>query len=500
MQNTSEYRSLRRTAFVVFLFFSFLYAFTSSGRPRTPDEYGAYFETESLVLRQSLAIPQAVTLGYYYGIPDRFGQARSPYPGAQALVASPFYYAGKISVSILKPTHLIVRLYVLAFFTTLSSAVITAATIAVLFLLLTRIGYSLRASLLTVFCVALTTMAWPYAGYFFSEPLAGLLIVLAAFTFFGREGSAETTELSWKAATVGTLLLAALPWVRVTHALAAPVFCLALMIGWKPAKWLRPVAFIAVGVGLSVGAYLLYNHHLYGDYFQFGYPEAAEGGRQLNSFTTPPQVGLVGLLFSPGKSIFIYLPMTILGVIGFKKFREHSRPLAMAAVILPVAYLLFYMTYAQWEGGRCLGPRYMLPALLLLCIGAAPLLGEPKASGRVAAWIICGIGALVQIVSMATSFLEGVMSHGYYDSALSYRLSFFHFGLQLELLWGYLTGALKQQPGLGWDRWFVFLHQIGVSTRFIAAIAIVEVLCAVACGWWIVHEFRRWGSAERQQS
>ena len=112
---------------------------------------------------------------------------------------------------------------------------------------------------------------------------------------------------------------------------------------------------------------------LFGSPFAFGYPAVAEGAKRLNSFATPILAGLYGFLLSPGKSIFLFAPPAILALAGLRALWRRDRGLATVAVLLPLADLLFFCKYSQWEGGYCVGPRYIVPALVLLCLGLGPI-------------------------------------------------------------------------------------------------------------------------------
>jgi len=57
--------------------FQFFYMLTSSGRVRTADEYNTLYTAESLVLRGSTAVPQAVQLHNFYGRFDLYGQPQA---------------------------------------------------------------------------------------------------------------------------------------------------------------------------------------------------------------------------------------------------------------------------------------------------------------------------------------------------------------------------------------------------------------------------------------
>ncbi|MEH1780015.1 MAG: hypothetical protein V7L26_13015 [Nostoc sp.] len=77
-------------------------------------------------------------------------------------------------------------------------------------------------------------------------------------------------------------------------------------------------------------------------------------------------VGLTGLLFSPGKSLFIYAPLLILSVILFKKFyREHQKE-AIYVVALAVLWFLLHARLRNWYGASGWGPRYFITILPIL--------------------------------------------------------------------------------------------------------------------------------------
>ena len=187
---------------------------------------------------------------------------------------------------------------------------------------------------------------------------------------------------------------------------------------------------------------------MFGSPFEFGYPAAAEGAKRLNTFDTPLLRGLYGFLLSPGKSVFIFAPPVILALAGIRRLWRLERGAATVAVFLPLTYLFFFARYTQWEGGYCVGPRYMVPAIVLLCLALGPLLSEGAARIRKIALLLLVLGALVQCISLATSFMEDQAPRGhYYDANWTYRLSYSLSG-QIHLLWKYL--GMTHQRAWGW--------------------------------------------------
>jgi hypothetical protein len=222
-----------------------------------------------------------------------------------------------------------------------------------------------------------------------------------------------------------------------------------------------------------VALLLAYNHAIYGSPFQFGYPTAAEGGRNLNSFHTPMWRGLFGYLLSPGKSVFLFAPPIVAALFGIRLVWIRNRGLCvLAAGSLPV-YLLFFCKLTNWEGGYCFGPRYMVPAIALLCLALAPAIDGRAKRFRIATIALGAAGFAVQLIGMATSFLEDQATTGrYYDPNWSYRLSYSWRG-QFDLLMQYLNTTQPAPLGRGFDRWFVFLAKAGIPEGTILGIAAV---------------------------
>jgi hypothetical protein len=242
----------------------------------------------------------------------------------------------------------------------------------------------------------------------------------------------------------------------------------------KPA--LRAAFLLCATSAIGVAILLAHNAVLFGGPFQFGYPAAAEGAKRLNTFDTPLWKGLYGFLLSPGKSIFIFAPPVTLALAGLQRLWKLERGVATLAMLLPLVYLFFFARYTQWEGGYCVGPRYMVPSIVLLCLALGPMLaeGEPRTKARIKkfALLLLVLGAFVQCVSLATSFMEDQVPRGrYYDATWTYRLSYSLSG-QIHLLWKYLASGEPARLGLGWDRWFVFLHKGGISAATLSLLGL----------------------------
>ncbi len=457
----------RHVALWLFAAFQFFYLLTSTGRVRTPDEYNTLYTTESLVLRGSTAVPQAVQLHNFYGRYDRHGEPRAAYPPGQALLCVPYYALGQYLLARLPGIPAEDTDLVVAFSSCLSSATFSALTVMFFFLLMVGIETPLRTALFAAVVVGLGTPIFAYSGWLYSEPLSAAIFVGMAWMLFGRGHS----PITLRTASIAGLVLGLATTVRPTNVLAILVFAVAVLV--RDGKPALGAAFVLCATS-AIGVAILFAHNtvLFGGPFEFGYPTAAEGAKRLNTFDTPLWKGLYGFLLSPGKSIFIFAPPVILALAGLRRLWKLERGAATVATLLPLLYLFFYARYTQWEGGYCVGPRYLVPSIVLLCLGLGPILASGAASMKKTALFALVLGAFVQCVSLATSFMEDqVPRERYYDADWTYRLGYSLSG-QIHLLWKYLTSGEPARLGLGWDRWFVFLHKGGISAATLAVLGV----------------------------
>lgn len=487
--------SRRHLALWLFATFQFFYLLTSTGRVRTSDEYNTLYTTESLVLHGTTVVPQAVALHNFYGRPDVHGQPRAAYPPGQAVACMPWYAVGQYALARLPGVPAEDTDLVVAFASCLSSATFAALTVTFFFLLLVGIGTPLRATLLATAMLGLATPIFAYSAWLFSEPLSAAMFTGVAWLLFGGRSEkqndsptlgsgqnlldASREPISLSAAALAGVILGLAAVVRPTNVLAIAVFAVAVLVRDGKGALRATLAFCAAS---AVGVVILLAHNalLFGSPFAFGYPAIAEGAKRLNSFDTPILKGLYGFLLSPGKSAFFFAPPIILALIGLGALWRRDRGLATVAILLPLADLLFFAKYSQWEGGYCVGPRYLVPALVLLCVGLGPVLANAGARIKTLAVVLLVAGALVQSISLATSFMEDQAPRGhYYDANWTYRLGYSLAG-QVHLFFKYLGSSEPARLGLGWDRWFVFLAKGGISRATLAML-----VAAMAAGFGI---------------
>ena len=424
-----------------------LYLLSAAGRIQGGDDSTMYSLTRNLVERGEISIVQTVvevpaqtaagflpTRAYeietVFAVPGRAGKFYCKYGPAQSLLAVPFYLLGR-GVSAFDATH-DPQIWTKLCVALLVNPLISALGCAALAALARQIGASRRASLLLALLYGFATLAWAYAKSFFSEPAVALLFLVAALCLARLHAGHALRDMALAGACLGAAML-----FRATAAIAAPAFIVAaaLMLAERRAGWLdlrRWLAFLA-GPLAAAGVILGYNFLRFGAPLSTGYAEVA--------WNTPALAGLYGLLFSPGKSLFLYAPATLAASAGLPLLWRRSRPLAALTALLSVTYVLFHAPYNYWSGGWNWGPRFLLPAVPFLVLALAPLLEKGVNGGRVVVGALALTGLLVTLPAI-------LVDHSRHLIALSER---FQSDYYERSIFQPVFSPVVNQPGVALD-------------------------------------------------
>lgn len=295
--------------------------------------------------------------------PGRDGRWHSVYGPAQSLAAVPLYLLGRLAAGGESGDRRIALVrWICAF-----NPLLTAGTAALLAWWVMALGTGRRAAVGASLGFLATTLAWPYAKTFLSEPLSALCLLVAAVAWWaGRERPGPL-------AVAGGALAAAV-LVRPHNVVLAPV--LAVAVARRP-RAARDLAILLAPVAAAVGWWLVYNRARFGAPLDFGYLPEVRSDFALRNL---PE-GLLGQLLSPGRGLLFYAPTVVLIWWGWPALRRRDARLARVLLALVAVQALFYSLRSVWWGNWCWGPRYFVPVLPLLAVLAAPW-GEGAGPGR----------------------------------------------------------------------------------------------------------------------
>ena len=245
---------------------------------------------------------------------------------------------------------------------------------ALLFLL--RRFFNWPIAIATVIAIGLCSDWWYQARGLYSEVAAGALVTWSLL-------------LATMARVYSSSVLLALSMLfRPTTLLALPF--VGVVVKRKP----RPVILCALIIALGLFALVVYNYARFGSPFRSGYPPG--------NLSVPLLTGLAVLLFSPGRSIFVYSPILLLAIPGAWFFFKKEKGLALCCIFFIVAHALIVACWGPLGWGLSWGSRLMtltLPVFGLLVAAALDRFWKNK-------WllpipILLGLlGAAVQIIAL----------------------------------------------------------------------------------------------------
>lgn len=243
----------------------------------------------------------------------------------------------------------------------ISASLIAAFSVGLFYLLACRLGATLGLSLILSLAYAFASQSWSTSSQGLWQHGPGTLMILtASLLALGQVRNPTTKKAIFFGLACGIAVA-----VRPTNMLfALPLY------GWTVMK--RPGHFAGYTVPMAmVGLALVsYNHIAFGDL----------RGTYTQPFRTPLWEGLKGLLFSPGRGLFTYFPLTFFGLMGFfYSRREGVKSSSFYSVLMAfvVMKVLLISKWYGWGGGHCFGPRLLTEIQPILLILSIPFLSRP---------------------------------------------------------------------------------------------------------------------------
>jgi hypothetical protein len=405
----------RRPSVRLFFVFFSLYALTSSGNAfRVPDEFEVYFQAEHLVDAGDISVPQTLAIReggqpIFFGQFGRDGRPYAPYGPGVAFLIAPFHLAGRVVAAAAGVPREplpggIPWEFLVGGITALGMAFAAAAAVAGAHRACRALGASARHARTLALVLGGATVVWPYGTTLYSEAwLAAAFAWSAALLPEARDAvSGRRPRVAAAAALLAVAVLA-----KPTALVIAPAFVVAALADRRGTMRMRVAvaAALAAGIGCAAAVHLAWNVARFGRALDFGYNLGAMiPNPPARSFTLDDLPwGLYVQLLTPGKSLFVWAPVTLLSLLALRGCAARERGLAAGLIAAAASALLFYAAFLFPEGGYSHGPRHLVPLVPLLILPLAISgLEPPRAALRAAA----AAGFCVAVLSVSVSFLE----------------------------------------------------------------------------------------------
>jgi hypothetical protein len=344
----------------VFGILFFLYLLVMGREQPWADAHVMYRQAQAIVERQSLQI-----VGMDQSPPDFFidhdGKRYSLYPLGSSLALIPSYLVYKLAIQVGGAPNALL----FAWAAKLSAAAAGAAACALFLILLRREGIKPRRAAALALTLGAATIMVIYARVAYSETLQAALYLWIVLLCLELKRSAR----AWPAAQLGF----AVGWLL--NVKAVNVFALglvALWLAWQlrpdPKRLLAVAGFSLLTLVPWIVLMLGTNYVKTGSPFETGY---ATANRIESIFSGRGYDALYGYLFSPGKGVFFFSPILLLGVFGLRAYFRERRAPALLLTGIVVGVIGPHLFFPSWYGGLVWGPRYLVPITPLLLLPAA---------------------------------------------------------------------------------------------------------------------------------
>lgn len=361
----------------------FVLAAITTGRGATlGDAEQACAAAASLLSRGDFSIPEAIQRRDITVGPD--GERYSKFPLAYVLGCLPAEPARAIGRSLDEPDapeleHLLVGL---------GPAAVSATLALGFFLLLLHFGASRRAAALGAVGLIFTTPFWAFSRIYYAETMQAAAAVWCVLVLLRATEAPTRGRLLAVGALLGLLVHTKTTWFLLPFGAAA------YFVGARR-SW-RRLGELALWAGLGAAplliAWLWFNDLRYGSPLSVGY---GEGQDAAIGFGTPLWSGLYGLLFSTGKSVFLYAPLLLAAPFGVAQMARSAR--RELWLLVYVVGFTFYLTatWWAWHGEWSWGPRLVLPVIPLSLVPLVWVARAARGRAAIAALAVVGLGVNV---------------------------------------------------------------------------------------------------------
>jgi hypothetical protein len=252
-----------------------------------------------------------------------------------------------------------------------------------------REGATRKTSMVLAGGFAFGSLSLPYTGLFMSHVLCSMLAFAAWFKLTGP--TLDIRDALIAGGIIGYATFCDLLVSVITIGLAMYVLL--------RSRQLRCCLAFAVGPSAAILALFVYGRLAYGHATEVPLFHPTYFMRQhylFGQFTWPDVRRIYWITYQPMRGLFACCPEFVLCLItpflalSSRKIRARLDLLLLIPIV--AGYALFYMTFLTWNGGYCIGPRFLIPMLpILWMLALRPFQRWP---------IVCGMVIALSIIYM----------------------------------------------------------------------------------------------------
>lgn len=274
---------------------------------------------------------------------------------------------------------------------------------ATIFFTILRVGFqrTIISSFLATNFLVFTTFFWTYSRNLFDGVLCTTLLTISFLCLICYRQTQASKFIIYCFLALGFALI-----TRVSMVLPIFAACVYLFISHQASITQKLRNLILAGVTLIPFAIWQswYNFLRTGIFYKSPVQTSVYAGN--NALDGNIFVGLSGLLFSPGKSIFIYAPLILISIFLFRRFARQYPKEAIYTSILAIFWLLLHARLRSWYGAAGWGPRHLITILPIIFLPFAVNLEYiwSKISLKITTIILAGFGFILGLSSIISNW------------------------------------------------------------------------------------------------
>lgn len=402
----------------LFVYFLTLYVITVQGI-QSGDNVFHYERTQNILKKHSFSMPE----GKYdfnkqpwlrtWMKEGKDGKNYLILPDGLSIVAVPFTFLGNLlektgSYNKYKdkmneawkneePVEMIYYLNILpsAFFSVATNSLLMALTVLIFFNFCYLLTNSLKKSFILSILLGNATILWVYSSSFWTQPIVTFCL-FAAFYFLFRFNNEEDIKYLLLAG-----FFAGYSYIsRYASLLSLPFFIFYLIGSRRKEKKtiLKPLANFSIPLFGILFIQMYWNFYRFGSSFDLGVYTLPFSRKCFIPY-------FVGMLFSLSRSIFVFSPPLILGLLGLKKFFKEYKLEFISITAISLGFFAFYSCFGFGISGTgtAWGPRYLVPITPFLLLPVCLFLDEVKWK-KVLTYSALIFGLFIQLTSVLEPF------------------------------------------------------------------------------------------------
>jgi hypothetical protein len=240
--------------------------------------------------------------------------------------------------------------------------ILTAATAILVYVLGLQVGLTRKWSAAAALVFGLASPVAVYARFDYAQPLASFLLLLT-IVFAIQLARRRYLGSILSGISMGFAILTR-PETLFYGGLALLIITLSARFTGEPTDRFVPVRRVLL-LFLTIGGFVLINQAInalrFGSPLAIGY-QVPSGNRFVFDFAHLAKA-VAGNLFSPGRGLFLFFPLSLFSTWGLIQVWKQSRRIAFALGSIPLLALALYSAWYDWSAGISWGPRFLIPVL-----------------------------------------------------------------------------------------------------------------------------------------